>query len=619
MSLQAGIFYFDERPVSEREAAEILDGTSSRDCDPPTSHRFPGVFLAHADWQLDTRIPDGPQTLMGHTGAISFDGRLDNREDLLVRLRDVPAGNRSDAALAGAAYVRWGTEGLVHLIGDWSLAIWDETDNALVLASDFAGIRPLYYCLERNRVIWSTRLAPLVEWVGQDEIDDEYVANFLLRAGCPNRTPYIGIRSVPPGHWVRITRQGTTIQPFWRLPVGNTIRYSSESEYEEQLRALFRQAIQCRLRTTAPVLSELSGGLDSSSIACMASHLLGCGDVQTPRLVTFSCEHEGSRDKSFYTAVEKFCNVDSIHASAADYPFLTQAQTGGAIPAFWEPMHCHTAALARQTGAKTYLTGQFGDIVMGNWWDDSEQVAGPLRAGRLGTALKDALAWGQVLRTPIYPILWRALLSNLPLRASATVCRRDDDDTPGSTEDSITLDCRRRAGDDPLSKEWMSAPPERRKHFLGVSETLQIRQLQPPAPLEHLCYSHPYAHRPLVTFMLSIPADVVCRPGEPRRLMKRSFHELWPPELRTRKSKDAFGGVFLDSLRPLANQLLERPQQLQVVERGYVDPVSLKRRLERLTHSLDCNEGQLRHIILLEFWLRAREKRRLPDVMSLSA
>src|SRR5436309_1266617 len=81
-----------------------------------------------------------------------------------------------------------------------------------------------------------------------------------------------------------------------------------------------------------------------------------------------------------------------------------------AIPAFWEPMQCHTAALARHMGAKTYLTGQFGDIVMGNWWDDSDQVAGPLRAGRVGTALKDALAWSQVLRTPIYPILWRALL-----------------------------------------------------------------------------------------------------------------------------------------------------------------------------------------------------------------
>ena len=146
-----------------------------------------------------------------------------------------------------------------------------------------------------------------------------------------------------------------------------------------------------------------------------------------------------------------------------------------------------------------------------------------------------------------------------------------------------------------------------------------MRNLQPPAQLEHLCYTHPYADRRLVTFMLSIPAGVVCRPGEPRRFMRRAFHELWPPELRKRRSKDPFGGVFLESLRPLASKLLDRPEQLQVVERGYVDPANLKKRLEKLTHSLDCNEGQLRHIILLEFWLRARENRLRPDVMPLSA
>src|SRR5205823_13114956 len=268
---------------------------------------------------LDTRTPDGPHPLIGSSGATSFDGRLDNRDDLLLRLRDVLAGNSSDATLARAVYDRWGAEGLVHLIGDWSLAICDQTEQAVVLASDFAGVRPLYYCVQRNRVLWSTRLGPLVDLAEVDEIDAEYVLNFLRFSGSPNRTPYRGIYSVPPGHAVHISKRGTSIEPFWKLPIGNTIRYGSESEYEEQLRMLFRDAVRCRLRTTAPVLSELSGGLDSSSIVCMASHLLRSGDVRTPRLVTLSYEHEGSRDTSFYTAVEKFCNLDGIHVSTASY------------------------------------------------------------------------------------------------------------------------------------------------------------------------------------------------------------------------------------------------------------------------------------------------------------
>ena len=91
--------------------------------------------------------------------------------------------------------------------------------------------------------------------------------------------------------------------------------------------------------------------------------------------------------------------------------------------------------------------------------------------------------------------------------------------------------------------------------------------------------------------------------------MRKAFHDLWPPALRRRRSKDAFGGVFLDSLRPLAQGLLKQPESLQVVERGYVDVENLKKRLEQLSHSLDCNEPQLRQIILLELWLRGRENR----------
>jgi hypothetical protein len=119
--------------------------------------------------------------------------------------------------------------------------------------------------------------------------------------------------------------------------------------------------------------------------------------------------------------------------------------------------------------------------------------------------------------------------------------------------------------------------------------------------------------------MLSIPANVCCRAGEPRRLMRRAFHDLWPAELRKRRSKDSFGSVFLGSLRPLANELLKRPRQMQVVERGYVEVESIRKRLEQLSHSLECNESQLRQIILLEFWLRSREKRLRAQPTSLSA
>jgi hypothetical protein len=341
----------------------------------------------------------------------------------------------------------------------------------------------------------------------------------------------------------------------------------------------------------------------------MAQEVMRAGEATPGRFVSLSVEHEGSRDAPFYTAVERHFGLESIHIPAAGYPLLTASDAGGVQPAFWGRLLAHAGEISRQAGAAAYLTGKLGDDMMGNWPDDSDQVAGLLREGRAGAALGQALAWSRSLRIPLSWILWRSLRWSLP---PAFISRRTWEwkgwpDKARQTEDSLAPAFRGRApsGDEIFpSREWRHARPERRRHLRDIMLFLDTRKLQAPEPLDHLDFTHPYAHRPLVAFMLSIPADIVCRPGEPRRLMRRAFRDLWPPALRGRRSKDGFGGVFLDSLRPLAQDLLQAGRPLQVVERGYIDGTSLRRRLERLTLSLPCNEGQLRHIILLELWLR---------------
>ena len=625
VTFQAGVFYFDGRPIADSEASAILTHAGTSNSGAPACHRQPGILLAQAPSPLDNRAAGQFQSYVGPAGAISFDGRLDNRDELLDRLRGVVPGDPSPAMLALAAYEKWGPDGFIHLIGDWSLVIWDGARNCIVLASDFAGVRPLYYCAEKYRVLWSSRLGPLVDWAQAGEIDDQYVAGLLMFSGCPNRTPFRGVCSVPPGSSVRLGGNGIQMERFWKPPVAETIRYQQETEYDEHLLALFREAVRRRLPANGRALCELSGGLDSSSIVCMASRLIRSGEAQSPPIATLTYEHEGSIDQPFYTAVEKHCGAEAIHVSTDAYPFLTETNTGGAAPAFWETLNTHVAAIAREAGATTYCTGRTGDLLMGNLWDDSDQVAGLLRKGMIVAALKESLAWSKALRIPIYWVLWRAFLTALPpWVAPATTDLRTRSSNPSlNKEDSIAPAFRQRTGISNarsfFSQAWTHARPERRRLFRGVMETLELRRLQPPEPLQHLDYTHPYAHRPLVEFMLTIPADVVCRPAEPRRLMRLAFRELWPPELRKRRSKDVFTGVFLESLRPLAGEMLKQPRRLQVVERGYVDPESLKERLELISHSLECNEPQLRQIILLEFWLRGRESRLKSQSVSLSA
>jgi asparagine synthase (glutamine-hydrolysing) len=144
--------------------------------------------------------------------TLFWDGRLDNRGDLLLRLGTLQPAELTNAALAAATYDRWGTDGLVRLIGDWSAVIRDRRTGTVVLASDFAGVRPLYYAFEGSRVLWSSDLQALVDASDARELDEQYVAGLLTFGRCPNRTPYQGILSVPPGHAVCVSASGVSIR-----------------------------------------------------------------------------------------------------------------------------------------------------------------------------------------------------------------------------------------------------------------------------------------------------------------------------------------------------------------------------------------------------------------------
>lgn len=548
------------------------------------------------------------------TEVLHWDGRLDNRTDLLLRLKDSLRGETSNAALALATYERWGNDGFIHLIGDWSVVIRDHANRTVVLASDFAGVRPLYYCVRAGRVLWSSCLQSLVDATGISELDEQYAHAFLLFGGCPNRTPYKGIYSVPAGHAVCVRGGETKFHRFWSLPIGNQIRYRDERRYAEQLRALFQEAVSVRLQNGSPVLAELSGGLDSSSVVSVANHLIRSGSVRATQLASVSYVWRNSLDEPFIREMESFCAIEGFHISTSEVPLVSEAQVGQAMPEVLHPLRAATAIVAGELGATTFLTGQNGDLTMGNWFDDSLQVAASLRRLHFGRAWMEAIAWSKVLCRPVYSILGGALRAALPpsLAPAALYTALDGSHAPKSAETSLLPGLQEEGPKSFFSNEWMQAPPERRKYFHALSTTLELRMLQAPWPLQHLDYTHPFAHRPLVEFLMAVPAHVLCRPGEPRKLMRSALSDLWPAKLRTRRSKGLFNTPWQEALRPLAHLLLQSGR-LHLVERGFLDRTSVLSRLQRLSAGLDCNLSQLRQIMLLELWLRNHREGRFAE------
>src|SRR5207245_4201132 len=98
--------------------------------------------------------------------------------------------------------------------------------------------------------------------------------------------PYVGIHSVPPSSSVLLRPGKHTIRKYWDFDPGKRIRYRTDGEYEEHFRAVFAEAVRRRLRSDSPILAELSGGMDSSSVVCMADTIIARGDTETLLLDT---------------------------------------------------------------------------------------------------------------------------------------------------------------------------------------------------------------------------------------------------------------------------------------------------------------------------------------------
>jgi hypothetical protein len=281
---------------------------------------------------------------------------------------------------------------------------------------------------------------------------------------------------------------------------------------------------------------------------------------------------------------------------------------------WWERRFVQVAQALELHQSSVLLTGETGDVIMGNWIDDNEQDADYLKEARPVRAFREACAWSKCLQVPVYPVFWKALKQAFgpadPGQYEELSGAPDDESQFG---DSLARPVHERAvrGERRARNEFAGwrASPSRQKRLWALGRLLRGRRMACPEPLQHISYTHPFLHRPLVEFMMTIPTDVVCRPGEPRRLMRSAFSNLLPNAVARRKSKGDYGAHFNRSLRPLAIELLKDVNGMQLVQRGWVDSNSARGRFTRLMHGLPCNEPQLRNIILLEYWLRERAAR----------
>jgi asparagine synthase (glutamine-hydrolysing) len=323
MSGIAGIHSFDGQSVNPDTVRKMVDILAHRGPDGSDIWCEGAIGLGHRMlWSTPESLLE-KLPFINHAGnlVITTDARIDNRDELInaLALTDLPREKITDSHLILAAYEKWGNQCPEYLLGDFAFAIWNRELSQLFCARDHFGVKPFYYFLSDQTFIFASEIKAIINLPGVPRhINELRIADYLTAMlEDKSITAYQGILRLPPAYILMVDCLGKVkLKSYWSLDPTRKITLNSDEEYADVFRALLTEAVRCRLRSAFPVGSHLSGGLDSSSVTCVARELLT------------------SENKLLHTFSNVFDDIPECDERAYIQPILDQ---GNLIPHYVHP------------------------------------------------------------------------------------------------------------------------------------------------------------------------------------------------------------------------------------------------------------------------------------------
>jgi asparagine synthase (glutamine-hydrolysing) len=535
---------------------------------------------------------------------ITFDGRLDNCEDLSTQL-NLSRTEVSDSDIVMAAFERWGEACFSHLVGDWAIALWLRKTNTLYLARDHAGARTLYYERTGNDVKWSTFLETLVSSNGSNRLDSLFVNRYLTLLPLEETTPYAGVYAVPAGHYIVVSRDRICSTAHWSAGNKRELLLSDDREYEERFFQLFRRSVERRIDGGPSVLAHLSGGMDSTSIVCMADDVLR----STPPLsdmidtVSFYDDSEISWDDDrYFPLVEKFRGKSGYHIRAqASRLSLSLPSSVYLFPGADGTAEEQENEFNATVGIDKYriiLSGLGGDEFMGGIPYPTPELASYLLHGRLLDLAQSGVSWGLLLRRPLIEVLSETFAFTANMIAGGDISSKQIFPWISKSGIALLADSQRSRCHAPQSAF--------RNYYLKLLAIVResLPHLRPQAT-SRLEYRYPMLDRDLLDFLIHVPRNQLLRPGERRSLMKRAVGKLMPVEIMNRRRKAVVSQGPLRAIVSRHTEISSLFKESLLEALGFIDGVTLKRCLGVVVQGKDISfYPGIRKAIEMELWLR---------------
>jgi asparagine synthase (glutamine-hydrolysing) len=246
------------------------------------------VCFGHRRLSIIDTSSAGHQPMVSHDGSliVILNGEIYNYRELRAHLaaKGHTFRTQTDTEVLLAAWGEWGEGCLPRLNGMFAFALWDLKHRALFLVRDRVGIKPLYYSESRQDagapvalIFASEAKAILASGLIEAELDQVSLHQFLTFLWVPDpNTLFQGIKTVPPGHFVKWHNNELTVREWWDISFDSIEEGRSDAWWQEQVLETLDRVVKLEMVADVPLGSFLSGGIDSSSIvALMKRHADG--------------------------------------------------------------------------------------------------------------------------------------------------------------------------------------------------------------------------------------------------------------------------------------------------------------------------------------------------------
>lgn len=555
-----------------------------------------------------------PMTNEDETLWLVYNGEIYNHVELRDELaqRGHRFRGRSDSEVLLRAYEEWGPECVTHFNGMWAFALWDARRRQLFCSRDRFGVKPFYYFFDGGRFIFASEIKGILA-SGQvrPQVNDRAVYSYL-HAGygyldLTDETFFEGIKKLPASSNLILRGGGLHVVRYWELAERQPQKESLSIAFYN----LFEDTVRLRLRSDVRVGGALSGGLDSSSIACVAVRLLGPENYET-----FSVCYDDERydEREFILPVVHKTGVKHHLVFPQPTDFLATV-----VKILWhqeEPfpdLNIYSQwwmySEVKRHGVKVFLNGHGGDEVLGGYAHHHLAfLVDLLRDGRLGRFVGELKHYAGNHGVSLPRSLWQVLH-----RCSSVL-------TPGAIKRSAKrilgtgapyLDrefaLRYREGTD----AW--TPP--RSGLLKHDMRQNIWSAPLPAWLHledrnSMAFSiesrTPFLDYRLVEFLVSIPYEMQFHKGMSKHILRDAMRGLLPEEVRCRTDKRGFQSAgehwFRSDLKGVVREILTSTSFKQ---RGYLDLEKVFDAFERHCRGEVNLRFGIWSWVCLELWFRS--------------